>query len=211
MHIRRKIRGRKATVCSVMHFIFKQFFFPTFPSSCGNFAELMFIREAAITCSFVKLHLQGNNQITRNFWGLYFIVIFCFLVHKINYLQYLSSETMPGFISMILWNSAGKEGQTLLKQRLDAEMRSIGLKQVGRQRGRAKKCSYSERVEVFKVLSLTPYVPIKGCNCVTFAGSIIFTHYAGADEIRSDTCLLRERLNNKQIHWNFVNPPCVSL
>lgn len=52
-----------------------------------------------------------------------------------------------------------------------------------------------------KLLSLLPFVSVKGCDSLTFAGSnpasSFFTHYARVNKIQADTCLLRERLNNK--------------
>lgn len=49
-----------------------------------------------------------------------------------------------------------------------------------------------------------------GDLCRIQPSSIIFSHYARADKIRADTCLLGEGLNNKLIRWNFVNLLSVS-
>lgn len=62
----------------------------------------------------------------------------------------------------------------------DADLGSICLNKVAQLEDRARSDAAVVNESKF---ALIPFVPIKGCNCVTFAGSIIFTHYAGADEI----------------------------
>lgn len=72
-----KILSRKCTVCSGLlswqpkigytHFFLVFFPISTFPPSSSNFAELMCIIQAAITCTIVETTFTGNNLITNNF------------------------------------------------------------------------------------------------------------------------------------------------
>lgn len=205
--------------------------------SSSNFAEFLFILWVCNILPHCENTFAGNNPIIFHFCGTFYCYLLfpCTQNPELNFfpLPWWCLALLKWFYETQLgqehcWNSLKiwwcahcdlkvAQLEDLVKRDIDSEC-SASQRQRGRENTEGwKECNIGGERESIGSKQTAFINSICFCKrvwlcdlCRMQPSSIIFTHYARADKIQADTCLLRERLNNKWILWNFVNLLSVS-